>query len=373
MNNKPRSLSGAFFGFVVILAGLVLLGSGVRRWYINMSSRSQAGSLESPLPSTTTRASETPESATVPFTAADLARRREQALQRSGGALDLRTAARGWLSEDQTLINTIERETFAESLAASGAFLSNFSNIIADQQPLPQLPESLPRIVMSRRFAKMLEELRGVEGDANRRILHSQISFDLAQWRRLYDSGQRLYGDTIHVERRGMSTEELMVPLTYRLNMGLLLLSEEPRISTLSAAIAYADTLKEDANWALAGFAVSRTFDTLPADEFNGRRRETLATYLEMKETPELQKLIVGQPVILPSFRSVVRPGDRTAVMGAPVQQTDFPDVAVIMPPQYRVRVNVDKSQDIYSDTRHGTEANKRLVELGRQFPAQSN
>ena len=234
---------------------------------------------------------------------------------------------------------------------------------------MPALPETAKLIVSSRRFAKLAEEMNAGDKKALREAVVTQLDADVAQWKKLYAAGDRLYDGNILMSVPGRDPSELMVPLTMRLHAELLLLAQAPSVDDLAVVSRYAEALDSDANYGVAGFVAQEALATLDEAAVPDQARGLLAEYRTWVASPDVQRLIAGRTVTMPSYRSDVRPNERTSSLGFRPTGDSRPPVRIKSPPFFPVRVRSDKSQGVYHDASGGAlEASKRMVDVARQM-----
>lgn len=266
------------------------------------------------------------------------------------------------LPTEESQIEQIRAESFVESAIKMIDWDSNYLRIAMNAHLTPTLPESVDRIILSRRFAKLVDELRRDRSGENRLELQKLLASDLRKWADLYAAGQKPYlGGGLGGPSR--NPETLILALTYRLNATLLVLCQDPQPSTLGAAIKYADVMKEDgANWAIAGLAVSSVLEHLPQSEMSDAQKRVVDQYSVFKlANVKSQKALAARQLTVSAVAAI----GRDAEAGVPK-----PRLMIQGPPLYRLRVRQDRTEAIYYDLDRGNELNQRVVEFGRQFEA---
>jgi hypothetical protein len=289
--------------------------------------------------------------------------------KKNGPATDLFAATKAWVGQERTRADALAKESFSESIRMMADWDSSYLYLVMDVNPMPALPETAKLIVSSRRFAKLAEEMNAGDKKALREAVVTQLDADVAQWKKLYAAGDRLYDGNILMSVPGRDPSELMVPLTMRLHAELLLLAQAPSVDDLAVVSRYAEALDSDANYGVAGFVAQEALATLDEAAVPDQARGLLAEYRTWVASPDVQRLIAGRTVTMPSYRSDVRPNERTSSLGFRPTGDSRPPVRIKSPPFFPVRVRSDKSQGVYHDASGGAlEASKRMVDVARQM-----
>jgi hypothetical protein len=289
----------------------------------------------------------------------------------NGPAVNLDQAIDAWIKQEQERIGLLEKETFGESVQMMADWNSSYKSLVMDVNPFPALPETARLIVFSRRFAKLVEEMKSQDIQARRADVRKHIDADLKQWKKLYDSGERLTG-IMYTNVPGRDTSDLILPLTMRIHAELLLLAQFPSVEDLGVLSQYVDTLGSDVNYGVASFLAQEILAVTDGSTIPQNRRVLLDDYRNWLILPDVQKLIASQSIRLPSYRAAVRPNERASAMGARQKEAvEGQPLQLKIPRVFRVWARFDKSKNvyIYEDGSGGAlEASKKAVDFARKL-----
>ena len=222
-----------------------------------------------------------------------------------------------YIEEELSLAKQIAEESFEETLQNTIDWNSNYYKlVISDAEPRTALPSSLKLIVHSRRYAKLIEHGKNGLTDKEKSSLTSRLSSDLARWRKLWSDGQRPRASSIALHRVDQSSEELIVPLTYRINAAVLLAEALSVEEALPSIIQCVDTLGEDTNWSAVGYACDKILGSLDTKTLNPEQQGIVEGYYAWKDGQDA-KAFDYETQEFPSFKSPTRPFERATALGA--------------------------------------------------------
>jgi hypothetical protein len=233
--------------------------------------------------------------------------------------------------------------------------------------PDPSLPESLKLTLFSRRFAKLLEDTQKGVGPETVKLLRQGLRDDLDRYAGLVRGGQGLRAETKFLKKVGTNSQELIVPLSFRINARLLLVGERACVDCLPEVIATVDTMGEDVNWAAAAYACDKIMSAMVAGK--SPAPPNLAQYQEWRTAQKKTAFFDYRRIDLPSYKSPRRPNERATAMGA---APDFSagTVSAESPPDYAVYRTPRQGADHYLDRSGNTQVARQIVAFARKLIA---
>jgi hypothetical protein len=286
-------------------------------------------------------------------------------------AVDIGEARKAWLAQENQAVDAISEETFEQTLDMSGDHGSNYYMLVLQNDPSATTPDGIVMIVHSRRFAKLLEETKDGLTDAQVASVAQRLDADVLQWAKLSHDGQSLRASSITFGGPNYKTEDLLFPLTFRMNVAILLLGERSARGGLTSVLKSVDVTGVDTNWSACAYACDKIMTAAAKDALPAGQAAVIASYRKWKSGLENKRFEEYKVVEFPSYRSAQRPNERATSTGLPVD-TDKGTVSVEMPPIYDV-VLLQQPMDgsPYLDmTGTTTDIAKRIVEYARQFDA---
>lgn len=239
-----------------------------------------------------------------------------------------------YIKDEATLVEQIKKETLAETILEMSDWNSNYYKlVIQDAEPTPSHPSSLKLIIHSRRFAKLMDHShRGLTGEEIAMIT-GLLRSDLSRWRKLWSKGQRIRARTTILHSVKKPSDELIVPLTFRINTMILFVGASSLRETLPLVLEAVEVLGEDTNWAAVGYACDKILTSTEVENLGPEQRRVLEKYRAWK-TKEKVRILEYETIKLPSFDSLRRPFDRSASLGAAVDFSTGKTIIEI-PPQH--------------------------------------
>jgi hypothetical protein len=285
-----------------------------------------------------------------------------------GEGIDIDQAMAAWLAGEKQSIDAISRETFGQTLDMSGDWGSNYYMQVYQGEPRATTPDGVFLILHSRRFAKMLEETQGGLTSDQILTVTNRLSADIEQWAKLAQRGQKLRGVSVTFGGPSYKTEDLLFPLTFRINSAILLLGERSVREGLPLILKSADVTGVDTNWSGCAYACDKILMSMERGSLPASQAAVLDSYRQWK-VGEANKSFAEYKVIdLPSYRSAQRPHERATSMGLPASN-EKGTVSVEVPPIYRVYLlQQPENGSPYLDTSGTTEVAKHVVEYARKF-----
>jgi len=275
-----------------------------------------------------------------------------------------------WVADERKAIEEVEQETFETTLEMMADWDSYFK-LILNADSLPSLPGSALLIIYSRRFAKLLEETRSGPSDRQITALMTCLASDTAKWTALAEDGQSLVAQVVLLHGHIEDQSDLIVPLTFRINATILLMGQRSIQAGLPLIVEAADTLDEDTNWAIVGYACDKILSTVDRTQVSPGQQAVLQQYATWKASVSNNSFSDYKVVELPTFRSTRRPHERATHMGAPIE---FPEgsISVEFPPMFTYFKRRSSHQERYHDPKGQAPVAKRIVEFARRFLAAS-
>lgn len=269
-----------------------------------------------------------------------------------------------YVEDEATLAKQIGNESFGETLLNMSDWNSNYGKLVTNASLNPPLPSFLRLIIYSRRFAKLVEH--GHEGlsEEERLGIAKQLKLDLAQWRSLWDDGQRIRAKVKRLHSVTKRSDELIIPVTLRINATILLAGACSIEESLPLVIESAETLGDDTNWSATGYACDKILSSLDSKTLGAEQQRILDEYHAWK-SPQRTKIFEYETVELPSFKSPRRPYERATSLGAALDLTEG-TVSIEMPPQYTYHIL--RQNRGYFDPTGSSEVLRKATEFAKAF-----
>ena len=269
-----------------------------------------------------------------------------------------------YVEDELELAKQISNESFEETLLNTIGWNSNYSKLVVNTQASPAHPSSLKLIVYSRRFAKLVEHGReGLTGEERLGIV-KQLKLDLARWRSLWADGWRIRTGIRTLHSVTKKSDELIIPVTYRINATMILVGAFSIEEALPVVIEGVDTLGVDTNWSAAGYACDKILTSLHSKELGAEERRILNEYDAWK-TQQNTKVFEYEILELPSFKSARRPCERATSLGAALDLSEG-TVSIEMPPQYSYW-NMREGKG-YHDLTGSAEVQRRAIDFAKAY-----
>ncbi|MHC4212908.1 MAG: hypothetical protein ACYSWP_05975 [Planctomycetota bacterium] len=258
----------------------------------------------------------------------------------------------------------IGAESFDETLLNIVDWKSNYNKLIIDDAYPPVRPSGLKLIVFSRRFAKLMEH--GYEGltEEGKLSVIDLLKSDLVRWKKLYAEGQRIRAPVTYYGRPGKRSEELIVPLSMRINVTTLFIGQFSIEKALGPVLESVETFGVDTNFSAVGYACDKILSSLNPDNLSGDCRGVIDKYHTWRTT-EKPKILEYKTLELPSYRSSRRPAERATSLGAAL---DFSKgkIRIELPPQFRYLPMRD--EEGYYDPTGSTEILKKVINFAKDY-----
>ncbi len=245
---------------------------------------------------------------------------------------------RHWVEDERRAVTLIKKEGFADSIAMMADWDTSYLKLVLPGEARPALPESLKRILYSRRFAKLLEDTRDGVSKEQRLLLKNNLRKDLAHFRQLVQDGQDLSSPVRLFKKVGTKSEDLLVPLSYRINAQVLLIGQRSVDECLPEIVDVAQVMGEHTNWSAVAYACGKILDQMNTGLAPSEQQGILAEYAAWKAVPENSALLTRPSQMVPSFMSTQRPFERATSMGAPLDRSEG-EIRIELPPMYEVFV----------------------------------
>lgn len=277
------------------------------------------------------------------------------------------------ISYQERSIALMEREGFAESIAMMADWEANYSlEMVVAVQPNPVLPESLKTILYCRRFAKLLEDTRGGVTPDQVAAIREGMRHDTTLLRKLVDGGLQSFDDRVQMwHDRNKKSDELLWPLTMRINAQVLLIGERSVTECLPEVLDVPDAMGEHTNWCVVAYACDKILTQMSSGSVSDQQRQILTEYAAWREPQKNSGLFAYQSQTLAPFRSPERPLGRATSTGAPVGASKE-TVVVEIPATYKVlQTPADNGKTGYLDVSKGRTATaKEVVTFARRVAA---
>lgn len=271
-----------------------------------------------------------------------------------------------YVKDEVDLAQQISNESFTETLLNMSDWKINYYKLIMNAEPNPAHPACLKFIIYSRRFAKLVEH--GYKGFTvkERLSIVRQLKQDLVGWRRLWADGQRIRANVTIFHSVKKRSDELIAPLSIRINATMLLAGAFCIEEALPSVIESVETLGLDTNWSAAGYTCDKILTSLDSRELNAAQQKIIDEYHAWKAIQN-GKIFGYETVELPSFRSPRRPFERATSLGASL---DFSEgkISIEIPPQYLYLTPSLHQAEGYYDPTGSSEILKRTIDFARAY-----
>jgi hypothetical protein len=265
-------------------------------------------------------------------------------------------------------VKQIESESFQDTLLNMTDWDSNYLKIgIGNMDSIPASPASLKLIIYSRRFAKLIEHGREGLTEEEKTGIVNQLKNDLAKWKKLWNDGQKFRGEGITgylLHSPDINSEDLIVPLTFRINSMILLAGALYIDELLPLVIECVDTIGEDTNWSAVGYACDKILNSLDSKKLNTVQKKILNEY-QAWQSKQYTSIFEYDKVELPSYKSSRRPFERATSPGAN-EDISAGKVSIEMPLQYLyITLRQDKG---YYDPTGISEVQKKVIDFAKAY-----
>ena len=271
----------------------------------------------------------------------------------------------GYVEEELKLAKQIANESFDETLQNTVDWDSNYYKlVIQDAEPQPAYPSSLKLIIYSRRYAKLIEDGNAGLTDKDKLSIARQLSQDLACWRNLWSDGQRIRSAKQILHSVQKNSDELIIPLTFRINSTMLLVGAFSVEEALPQVIESIETLGDDTNWSVAGYTCDKILEALNTKKLNVEQQGIIDEYSAWKDKQET-KIFEYETKELPSFKSPKRPFERATSLGASLDISQG-KVILEMPTQYSYLALTQEKG--YFDPTGYSEVQRKVVSFAKSY-----
>jgi hypothetical protein len=270
-----------------------------------------------------------------------------------------------YVADEANSVKQISGESFRETLFNMIDWESNYYKlVIGNMDSIPASPSSLKLIIYSKRFSKLIEHGREGLTEEEKSDIVNQLKNDLAKWKKLWADGQRIRSKVTILHSGTNSSEELMVPLTIRINTAILLTGAYSIEESLPVVIKIVDTIGVDTNWSAVGYACDKILCSLNSKKLNKQQQKIIDEYQAWRSKQD-ERIFEYEKVVLPSYKSSRRSFERATSLGA---NEDFSNdkVSIEMPLQYLyITLREDKG---YYDPIGISEIQKKVVDFAKAY-----
>jgi len=267
----------------------------------------------------------------------------DETLREKAATQELPGLVEAWTRDAEYEVSLIGKETFAETLDQTANHNQNYLRLIFSPYYFhPAQSGLLQRIAFSRRFAKLVEEMReGGPSEDQIQTLLTRYRSDIEKLRTQrakIEAGGEIYG--FHTgatfDPSLEDPTDLCNPLCYRISATELLIGQFGVYEALPLVLESLQAREGSMtfNWTGAAYVCDKLLVAEPPDTCTKAQRALRDEYLQWRAAMSDRSVFKYVQVEVPTYRSARRPHERATAMGESVS-TQEGTVEIEYPPVY--------------------------------------